>query len=117
MVNYLDLRGSKAFILSLCAFRVFSWFFDEGKWFVHDRCVVHVGGQGAGGAGCWTPGRCGALQPVEHHWCLCNSLGSFGAASAQYPLSPETFIHQEMTHDSPLRIMQIFILNYYCEHE
>lgn len=87
-LNYLDLSGSRAFSLSLCAFRVFSWFFDEGEWLIHDWCVVHVGGQRAGR---WTPGRRGTLWPVEHCWCC--SLGHFATASAQGPLSPETFVH------------------------
>lgn len=98
LVNYLDLGGSRAFSFFFCAFRVLSWFLDEGKWFIHDWCVVHMGGQKAGGAGCWTPGRCGALWPVKHHRCCCCSLGSFTTASAQRPLPPETFIHQNMSH-------------------
>lgn len=93
--DYLDLGGCRAFGLFLWAFRVFSRFLDEGKWFIHDRCVVHMAGQRAGGAGCWTPhsGRCGALRPVKRRRRWRRSLGSFANAPAQRPLSPEMIIH------------------------
>lgn len=97
LVNYLDLSGSRAFGLLLCALRILSRLLDEGKRFVHDWCVVHMGGQRAGGAGGWTPGGRGALRPVEHSRCR-RSLGSFAAAPAQCPLSPETSIHQKVSH-------------------
>lgn len=54
--THLDLTGSCAFGLFLCIFRILSWFLDEGKWFIHDWCVVHMVGQGAGGTGGRTPG-------------------------------------------------------------
>lgn len=98
MVNYLDMSGGSAVGLFFYVFRVFSWFLDEGKWFIHDWCVIHMGGQRAGWAGRWTPGRCGTLWVVKHSWCRCCSLGRFTAASAQHPLSPETVIHQKMSH-------------------
>lgn len=101
LVNYLDLSGSRAFSLFFCNFRVFPWFLDEGKWFIHDWCVVHMCGHRAGGAWCWTPGGCGALWSVKHHWCWCCSLGSFATAPAQCPLSPETkcqMSKKEMSH-------------------
>lgn len=80
LVNYLDLRGSRAPSFFLHSFRLFSWFLDEGEWFIHDWCVVHMSGQGAGGAGCWTPGGCGALRPVKH--CRRCLLSHFTAAPA-----------------------------------
>lgn len=92
-VNYLDLSGSRAFSLLLCVLRVFSWFLDEGEWFIHDWCVVHMGGQRAGGAWCWTPGGRGARRPVKHRrcWRWCCSLGRSTTAPAQRTLSPETW--------------------------
>lgn len=91
LVNYLDLSSSRPCSLFLQDFRLFSGFLDEGKWFIHDWRVVHMGGQRAGGAGCWTPGRCGALRPVKNHRCWCCPLGNFTTAPAQCPLSPEIF--------------------------
>lgn len=90
--THLDLTGSCVFGLFLCIFKIFSWFFDEGKWFIHDWCVVYMVGQGAGGTGGRTPGWCGALWAAECRcwccWCWCCSLGSFCHASAQYTLPP-----------------------------
>ena len=69
VVNYLDFTASGAFSLFLRNFGLFSWFLDEGQWFIHDWCVVHMGGQRAVGAGCWTPSGSGALWPVKE--CCC----------------------------------------------
>lgn len=96
LVNYLYLTGRRAFGLFLCALRFLSWFFDEGKWFIHHWCVVHMAGQRAGGAGGWTPGGCGTLWDTERCWCCCCSLDCFTTASAQCPLSPETVFHWKM---------------------
>lgn len=96
LVNYLDLTSSCAFRLFLYVFRVFSWFLDKGKWFIHGWCVVYMGGQRAGGTGCWTPRRWGALLAVKHTCCWCWSLGSFTNASTQYPLTPGININQKM---------------------
>lgn len=119
LVNYLDLTGSCSFSLFICALRVFSWFLDKGKWLIHDWCVVYMGGQRAGGTGCRTPCRWGALWAVKHTCSWCWSLGSFTNASAQHPLSPETNVHQKI-YDVSDRICIYFILfllfNYYWEH-
>lgn len=109
LVNYLDLSSSRGFSLFLQDFRVFSGFLDEGKWFIHDWCVVHMGGQRAGGAGCWTPCRCGALWPVKNHWCWCCPLSSFTTAPAQCPLSPEIF-----TQMSNLMNFFLFYFFWWC---
>lgn len=96
-MHYLYLTGGSALGLFLRVFLYFSWFLDEGKWFVHDRCVVHMAGLGAGGAGRGTPGRCGTLRAVKHRRCRRCPLDGFTAASAQYPLSSATGIYQKMS--------------------
>lgn len=121
LVNYLDLSGSWAFSRFLHAFRVFSWFLDEGKWFIHDWCVVHMGGQRAGGARCWTPdsSRCGALWPVKCRRRWCRSLGRFTTASAQCPLSSERLNYQIMSHHFDRICIQnhTFKVNYHWKYE
>lgn len=123
LVNYLDLSGSRAFSLLLCALWVFSWFLDEGKRFIHDWCVVYMGRQRAGRTGCWTPGRRGALWLVKHrgdwHWWLrwcwwCSSLGSSSIGPAQCPLSPGTLNHENMSH--LIGQSRVLTLSYHRKH-
>lgn len=109
-MNYLDLSGSRAPSFFLHSFRLFSWFLDEGEWFVHDWCVVHMSGQGAGGAGCWTPGGCGALRPVKH--CRRCLLSHFTSTPAQCPLSPETENSNLIDIFCAVRLITVLILNY-----
>lgn len=97
-VNYLYLVGGCAFSLFLSVLRIFSWFLNKSKWLIHDWCVVDMGGQRAGWAGCWTPCRWGTLGAVKSRWCWYRSLGSPFNAPAQHPLSPEMNINHNMLH-------------------
>lgn len=94
--NYLYLGTSRALWLLLHTVCLFSRFLDERNWFIHDWWIVHVRWWRADGAGCWTPGGCGALWCVEQ--CCRRTLCSFTTAPAKCAFSPRTFWQVRRQH-------------------